>query len=182
MNKFQILIIGDKKVGKTKLCYLLMNDKSKDEFKPTIMYDYFSIKHDNVNIGLWDTSSEVNFHIQIPNFIQSSHVIVLVCSRNNDSIVYVNNFLNNYGDEIMYYNCQCILVQFLDEDDEDNSVNTILKDKHINIFKILKKTQDNDVEKLYNFLINSFKKFNKKHIENNSSVKNNKKNTECFII
>ena len=183
MKKLSVLLIGDKKVGKTHLCHLLVNSIQKEDYKATILFDYFSLRTPSTNIGLWDTSSNLNFETHLLSFIKSSRIILFVCKEDKSSLEYIDNFLENY-ETMIDNNKECIIVYFGNNENNKN-FRIFLKDKYLNIFKIRNKEQNQDINKLYDFLINYTKKNGENIKEENKdeiepTIDNNK--SECFII
>ena len=81
----KIEIIGDVKVGKSTILSRLIKDKFKEEYSPTVGYEFttYLIKVNNIvlKMQLWDMCGDENYRSALFNLYRNTVVGILVCSR-----------------------------------------------------------------------------------------------------
>ena len=206
---FNICLLGDSGVGKTSLCNSLVNNFFKSYSETTIGIDFgskcFEIKHFNEILKLkwliWDTAGQENFRSLINSYVRNGTVyFILFDTKNRTSFNSINYWYNFILENSSNHNFIYLLGNKIDESDrkiEDSEA--IQKSKELNIKYIsmsIKKNinidflvdmVNNDISKLIfdndineEFKRNIFiKNLDKKVINLNSKVVNEKNNKNC---
>ena len=82
LNKYKLVFLGDKTVGKTSILKRFMYDNFDKSYQATIGIDFLSktmyLEDRTVRLQLWDTAGEERFRSLIPSYIRDSSVAVVV--------------------------------------------------------------------------------------------------------
>ena len=88
VDKFNIMVIGDEKVGKTTVLERYFNRKFNSERKKTIGVEYYlkSYTHPDTkslyNLKFWDTAGQEKFHSITKNYYQRAHGMLITMAIN----------------------------------------------------------------------------------------------------
>lgn len=74
----RVCLVGELSVGKTTICYDMIN--KKDFTHPTIGLDFYSVVYKNHKINLWDTAGQERYRSLLPMYIKKARVILYVVS------------------------------------------------------------------------------------------------------
>ncbi|KAF9626410.1 hypothetical protein IFM89_033229 [Coptis chinensis] len=82
LEKYKVVFVGDKLVGKTSIINRFMYDKFEITYQATIGVDLLSkmmyLEDRTVRLQLWDTAGQERFRSLIPSYIQGSSAAVIV--------------------------------------------------------------------------------------------------------
>jgi small GTP-binding protein len=105
-DKFNIMIIGDERVGKTAILERYLNKKFLSERKQTIGIEHYDkiVTYDDKDYlyKVWDTAGQEKFRVMARNYYQKAHGMILTCAINNRSSfenlrVWINALKDNVG-------------------------------------------------------------------------------------
>jgi small GTP-binding protein len=124
-DKFNIMIIGDEKVGKTSILeryfYFLnyygryFNRKFTEDRKQTLGVACYEkdkfIDDKKYLIKIWDTAGQEKFAVMSKSYYQRAHAIIITCAINNrNSYFNLKNWLNSIKDNTMADSIQMIII------------------------------------------------------------------------
>ncbi len=98
-DKFNVMIIGDEKVGKTAILERYLKKTFTSERKQTIGIEHYDkvIEHENKEFlfKVWDTAGQEKFRVMSRSYYQKAHGMILACAINNlDSFKNIRVWLN----------------------------------------------------------------------------------------
>ena len=80
----KIVLLGDSGVGKTTILARWMTGKYYQSLKPTVGTNHqrkiVEIEQKNVELFIWDTAGQEQFHSLMPMYARNAAAIILVCS------------------------------------------------------------------------------------------------------
>lgn len=86
-DKFNIMIIGDEKVGKSTILERYFNKKYSSDRRQTLGVECFEkdkyIDNKKILFKVWDTAGQEKFAVITKNYYQRAHGIILTCALNN---------------------------------------------------------------------------------------------------
>ena len=107
----QILLIGDRSVGKTSLIQRYANGIFKEEYLATVGLDYYT-KQEMINditvlVKLWDTAGQERFKALTPNYFRNAEGVVLAYDVTNsesfDNLKFwINSIKSNLGEKNIF--------------------------------------------------------------------------------
>ena len=123
-DKFNIMIIGDEKVGKTSILERLVyfnyslryfNKKYTEDRKQTLGVECYEkdkyINNKKILIKIWDTAGQEKFAVMAKSFYQRAHGIILACALDNKNSFYnLRNWLNSIRDNTQAESIQLIIL------------------------------------------------------------------------
>ena len=139
-DKFNVMIIGDDKVGKTSILKKFGNINEEEESKFTRVENYnkeFKYKDEIYLFRLWDTVSKDKFNSISKAFYQKADCIILICAINDrESFLNINKWVDNIKNNIELENIEMILIgNKCDlEDERQVGLDEIVKKKDNEIF------------------------------------------------
>lgn len=128
-DKFNIMVIGDEKVGKTTILERYFNRKFNSERKKTIGVEYYNKehKHNNLTYSLkfWDTAGQEKFRSVTKNYYQRAHGMIITMAIDNRGSfgnlkMWVNSVFENSGNTNMPLVVVCNKMDLEDEREVDN--------------------------------------------------------------
>ena len=140
-DKFNVMIIGDDKVGKTSILKKFGNINEEEESKFTRVENYnkeFKYKDEIYLFRLWDTVSKDKFNSISKAFYQKADCIILICAINDrESFLNINKWVDNIKNNIELENIEMILIgNKCDLEDE----------RQVGLDEIVKKGEDFKIE------------------------------------
>ena len=140
-DKFNVMIIGDDKVGKTSILKKFGNINEEEESKFTRVENYnkeFKYKDNIYLFRLWDTVSKDKFNSISKAFYQKADCIILICAINDrESFLNINKWVDNIKNNIELENIEMILIgNKCDLEDE----------RQVGLDEIVKKGEDFKIE------------------------------------
>ena len=103
-DKFNVMIIGDDKVGKTSILKKFGNINEEEKSKFTRVENYnkeFKYKDNIYLFRLWDTVSKDKFNSISKAFYQKADCIILICAINDrESFLNINKWVDNIKNNI----------------------------------------------------------------------------------
>jgi len=104
-DKFNIMIIGDEKVGKTTILERYMNKTFHFERKQTIGIENYDkvivFKNKEYLIKIWDTAGQEKFRVMSRSYYRKAHGMILACDVNNrNSFSNISMWLNALKDSV----------------------------------------------------------------------------------
>ena len=158
----KLLTIGDQFVGKSSIINRYINDKFKEDIKPTLAIDYKTKmiqKGDNlIKITIYDTAGEEKYRHLIKNYYNGTHGILLIYDiTNRDSFEDLNYWLEELEKNCNLNNLYIYLVGNKTDLNEKRVVSyeeakNFADMKKIPYIEISAKTGDN-MDKLFNNFI-----------------------------
>ena len=114
-DKFNVMIIGDEKVGKTAILERFLKKTFLSERKQTIGIEHYDkvIKQDNRDFlfKVWDTAGQEKFRVMSRSYYQKAHGMILTCAINNrDSFNNIRVWLNSIKESVGVENIQLIII------------------------------------------------------------------------
>jgi small GTP-binding protein len=114
-DKFNVMMIGDEKVGKTAILERFLKKTFLSERKQTIGIEHYDkvIKQDNRDFlfKVWDTAGQEKFRVMSRSYYQKAHGMILTCAINNrDSFNNIRVWLNSIKDSVGVENIQLIII------------------------------------------------------------------------
>ena len=140
-DKFNVMIIGDDKVGKTSILKKFGNINEEEESKFTRVENYnkeFKYKDEIYLFRLWDTVSKDKFNSISKAFYQKADCIILICAINDrESFLNINKWVDNIKNNIELEHIEMILIgNKCDLEDE----------RQVGLDEIVKKGEDFKIE------------------------------------
>ena len=140
-DKFNVMIIGDDKVGKTSILKKFGNINEEEKSKFTRVENYnkeFKYKDNIYLFRLWDTVSKDKFNSISKAFYQKADCIILICAINDrESFLNINKWVDNIKNNIELENIEMILIgNKCDLEDE----------RQVGLDEIVKKGEDFKIE------------------------------------
>ena len=140
-DKFNVMIIGDDKVGKTSILKKFGNINEEEESKFTRVENYnkeFKYKDEIYLFRLWDTVSKDKFNSISKAFYQKADCIILICAINDrESFLNINKWIDNIKNNIELEHIEMILIgNKCDLEDE----------RQVGLDEIVKKGEDFKIE------------------------------------
>ena len=140
-DKFNIMIIGDDKVGKTSILKKFGNINEEEKSKFTRVENYnkeFKYKDNIYLFRLWDTVSKDKFNSISKAFYQKADCIILICAINDrESFLNINKWIDNIKNNIELEHIEMILIgNKCDLEDE----------RQVGLDEIVKKGEDFKIE------------------------------------
>ena len=140
-DKFNVMIIGDDKVGKTSILKKFGNINEEEESKFTRVENYnkeFKYKDEIYLFRLWDTVSKDKFNSISKAFYQKADCIILICAINDrESFLNINKWIDNIKNNIELEHIEMILIgNKCDLEDE----------RQVGLDEIVKKGEDLKIE------------------------------------
>lgn len=131
-DKFNIMVIGDEKVGKTTILERHFNRKFNSERKKTIGVEYYNKEYTDQKSGLiyslkfWDTAGQEKFRSVTKNYYQRAHGMIITMAIDNKSSfnnlkMWVNSVFENSGNSNMPLVVVCNKIDLEDEREVQNS-------------------------------------------------------------
>lgn len=104
-DKFNVMIIGDEKVGKTAILERFLKKTFLSERKQTIGIEHYDkvIKHENKDFlfKVWDTAGQEKFRVMSRSYYQKAHGMILTCALNNrESFSNLRVWLNSLKESV----------------------------------------------------------------------------------
>ena len=118
----KVCLIGESYVGKTTLCYDML-DVSTKITEATIGLDFYSVVHKDLKVCLWDTAGEERYHSLLPIYLRKAAIIVYVISAQNiekENYEYWRRFIDKNSDpnhKIIIVITKCDLNKYFDRND-----------------------------------------------------------------
>jgi small GTP-binding protein len=114
-DKFNVMIIGDEKVGKTAILERFLKKTFLSERKQTIGIEHYDklVSRDDKDFlfKVWDTAGQEKFRVMSRSYYQKAHGMILACAVNNrDSFSNLRVWLNNLKDNVGSENIQLIII------------------------------------------------------------------------
>jgi len=118
MQEFKVLLLGDKKIGKTRFLKKLSNSfKINDNYVPTIgvnvsLVDLF-YDSNKIRLNIWDTAGDSRFFgLKEKYYIGADLAIIFKNNINNNHLIFENEltsgikkiYIDNNGYSMEYYN------------------------------------------------------------------------------
>jgi len=102
-DKYDIIIIGNEKVGKSTILERYIKNIFNPERKPTYAVDFWEKEYEynnkKYNIKLWDTAGQEKYAKLTKSYYKKAHGIVVTCSLDNRSSYYdLTDWLNSIKD------------------------------------------------------------------------------------
>ena len=140
-DKFNVMIIGDDKVGKTSILKKFGNINEEEKSKFTRVENYnkeFKYKDEIYLFRLWDTVSKDKFNSISKAFYQKADCIILICAINDrESFLNINKWIDNIKNNIELEHIEMILIgNKCDLEDE----------RQVGLDEIVKKGEDFKIE------------------------------------
>ena len=140
-DKFNVMIIGDDKVGKTSILKKFGNINEEEKSKFTRVENYnkeFKYKDNIYLFRLWDTVSKDKFNSISKAFYQKADCIILICAINDrESFLNINKWIDNIKNNIELEHIEMILIgNKCDLEDE----------RQVGLDEIVKKGEDFKIE------------------------------------
>ena len=140
-DKFNVMIIGDDKVGKTSILKKFGNINEEEKSKFTRVENYnkeFKYKDNIYLFRLWDTVSKDKFNSISKAFYQKADCIILICAINDrESFLNINKWVDNIKNNIELEHIEMILIgNKCDLEDE----------RQVGLDEIVKKGEDFKIE------------------------------------
>ena len=131
-DKFNIMVIGDEKVGKTTVLERHFNRKFNSERKKTIGVEYFNKEYTDeksklvYSLKFWDTAGQEKFRSVTKNYYQRAHGMIITMAIDNRSSfsnlkMWVNSVFENSGNSKMPLVILCNKIDLEDEREVKNS-------------------------------------------------------------
>lgn len=194
-DKFNIMVIGDEKVGKTTILERFFNRKFNAERKKTIGVEYYNKEYIDqkskltYSLKFWDTAGQERFRSVTKNYYQRAHGMLIVISvdyrTSFDNLkMWVNSVFENSGNSQMPIVVVCNKIDLEDEREIQNSeVEKLCNDESINlkVFFTSAKSGTN-IDTCFNYIIESVIKSNseeKSTITLRESVNGNESKSRC---
>lgn len=177
-DKFNIMVIGDEKVGKTTILERHFNRKFNSERKKTVGVEYYPKDYKDLktelvyNIKFWDTAGQEKFRSVTKNYYQRAQgMIITMAIDNRESFnnlrMWVNSVLENSGNQNMPFVVVCNKMD-LDENEKviqisevEELCNDVHKDKTLKLkyFFTSAKTGEN-IDEAFEYIMKEVIKFN----------------------
>jgi small GTP-binding protein len=114
-DKFNVMIIGDEKVGKTAILERFLKKTFLSERKQTIGIEHYDklIKQENKDFlfKVWDTAGQEKFRVMSRSYYQKAHGMILTCAINNqESFNNIRVWLNNIKETVGVESIQLIII------------------------------------------------------------------------
>jgi small GTP-binding protein len=114
-DKFNVMIIGDEKVGKTAILERFLKKTFLSERKQTIGIEHYDklIKQENKDFlfKVWDTAGQEKFRVMSRSYYQKAHGMILTCAVNNqESFSNLRVWLNNIKETVGVEAIQLIII------------------------------------------------------------------------
>lgn len=114
-DKFNVMIIGDEKVGKTAILERFLKKTFLSERKQTIGIEHYDkiIKEENKDFlfKVWDTAGQEKFRVMSRSYYQKAHGMILTCAINNrDSFNNLRVWLNNIKETVGMDSIQLLII------------------------------------------------------------------------
>ena len=181
-DKFNVMIIGDDKVGKTSILKKFGNINEEEKSKFTRVENYnkeFKYKDNIYLFRLWDTVSKDKFNSISKAFYQKADCIILICAINDrESFLNINKWVDNIKNNIELENIEMILIgNKCDLEDE----------RQVGLDEIVKKGEDFKIESFETLFTKVLKKVYQKNKKSKKNVIKEEKDTSsdssqtCFI-
>jgi len=131
-DKFNIMVIGDEKVGKTTILERYFNRKFNAERKKTIGVEYYNKEYTDQKTNLtyslkfWDTAGQEKFRSVTKNYYQRAHGMIIVMSidyrTSFDNLkMWANSVFENSGNSQMPLVVVCNKIDLEDEREVKNT-------------------------------------------------------------
>lgn len=108
-DKFNVMIIGDEKVGKTAILERFLKKTFLSERKQTIGIEHYDkvIRYNEKDFlfKVWDTAGQEKFRVMSRSYYQKAHGMILTCAINNrDSFNNLRIWLNALKESVGFDN------------------------------------------------------------------------------
>jgi len=96
-NKYNVILLGQEKVGKTTYIKKLLHGNFETDYVPTVESNVFEIKGDTGTYNIWDTSGKSEYYdnLDIGFHIYADFAIIMFDYTNNSSLIFAKNMYNN---------------------------------------------------------------------------------------
>jgi len=114
-DKFNVMIIGDEKVGKTAILERFLKKTFLSERKQTIGIEHYDkiVKEENKDFlfKVWDTAGQEKFRVMSRSYYQKAHGMILACAINNrESFYNIRTWLNNIEESVGVDQIQLVII------------------------------------------------------------------------
>jgi small GTP-binding protein len=114
-DKFNVMIIGDEKVGKSAILERFLKKTFLSERKQTIGIEHYDkvVREDNKDFlfKVWDTAGQEKFRVMSRSYYQKAHGMILTCAINNrESFNNIRTWLNNIKESVGVDSIQLIII------------------------------------------------------------------------
>ena len=128
-DKFNVMIIGDEKVGKTAILERFLKKTFLSERKQTIGIEHYdkTVKVNNKDylFKVWDTAGQEKFRVMARSYYQKAHGMILSCAVNNrDSFSNLRVWLSNLKDTVGIESIQLIIIANKCDLEDEREVST----------------------------------------------------------
>lgn len=166
LDKFNIMVIGDEKVGKTTLLERYFKGKFNSERKKTVGVEYYhkdytNNKKETYNIKFWDTAGQEKFRSVTKNYYQRAHGMIITMSVDyktsfDNLLMWINSVKENSGNENLPIVICCNKIDLPEEEREVdlNEVSKVCTEEHKNIKMFFTSAKNgNNINESFEYII-----------------------------
>ena len=190
-DKFNIMVIGDEKVGKTTVLERYFKGKFNSERKKTVGVEYYNKdyttdKKETYSIKFWDTAGQEKFRSVTKNYYQRAHGMILTMSVDyktsfENLLMWINSVKENSGNENLPIVICCNKVDLPEEEREVNlsDVSKVCNEEHKNIKLFFTSAKNgNNINEAFEYIIEKVIKENRTNNDQNIDLNGNKERSK----